>query len=157
MGHFSRDELEQALAHYTGVVEECTRSGDWGPFADLFTEDCTYIEHAYGIFEGREAVRTWIVDVMRPFPHMRFPTDWIAYDEDSGAIVLGIRNVLDHPTEPGEEFGFPNVTRLVYAGDGLFSSEEDVYNPARDAPRVVGAWMKAGGRLVTGVPPIQHG
>ena len=157
MVDISRAELEQALETYSTVVEECTRSGEWSPFADLFTEDCTYIEHAYGIFEGREAVRTWIVEVMRPFPHMRFPTDWVAYDEPNGAIVIGIRNVLDHPTEPGVEFGFPNVTRLVYAGDGLFSSEEDVYNPARDAPRVVGEWIRAGGRLVSDVPSIQHG
>jgi hypothetical protein len=35
----------------------------------------------------------------------------------------------------------------VYAGDGLFSSEEDIYNPNRDAPGVVGAWLQAGGQL----------
>ena len=73
MGHFSRDELEQALAHYTGVVEECTRSGDWGPFADLFTEDCTYIEHAYGIFEGREAKHHRSIQDLRPGDKLIIP------------------------------------------------------------------------------------
>lgn len=157
MPAFRKDELTAALAGYTAVVEVCTRTGDWAPFADLFTEDCVYTEHAYGVFEGREAVRTWIVDVMRPFPHMRFPTDWVAYDEENGALVIGIRNVLDHPAGEPVEFGFPNWTRLVYAGDGLFSSEEDIYNPMRDAPRVVGAWIKAGGRPATEVPSITHG
>ena len=87
MPSFSKAELSAALAAYTAVIEVCTASGDWAPFADLFTEDCVYTEHAYGVFEGREAVRTWIVDVMRPFPHMRFPTDWVAYDEDNGKLL----------------------------------------------------------------------
>jgi hypothetical protein len=157
MGRFSRAEIEQGLAHYDAVVEVCSTSGDWAPFADLFTEDCVYTEHAYGIFRGREAVRTWIVEVMAPFPHMRFPQEWQAFDEENDAVVLGILNVLDHPSEPGVEFGFPNMSRLVYAGNGLFSSEEDVYNPTRDAPSVVGAWIKAGGKLHVAVPAVQHG
>lgn len=154
MGRFSRSEIDAGLARYDEVVAECTRSGDWSPFADLFTEDCVYTEHAYGVFHGREAVRAWIVDVMAPFPHMRFPQDWIAYDDENDAVVIGIQNVLDHE---GRSFGFPNWTRLVYAGDGLFSSEEDVYNPVRDAPRVVAEWMRAGGRLAAPVPGVAHG
>ena len=96
--------------------------------------------------DGREAVREWIQKVMAPFPHMRFPSEWQAYDEENGAIVIHIKNWLDHPTDPdGEPFWFPNWTRLVYAGDNLWSSEEDIYNPRRDAARVVGGWLGAGG------------
>jgi hypothetical protein len=147
MGKFSRDELERALTHYSQVVDCCSETGDWSPFADLFTDDVEYIEHAYGTMHGREEVRRWIVSVMKPFPHMRFPHHWIAFDEPNDAIVVGIKNLLDHPTEPGVEFWFPNTTRLVYAGDGLFASEEDIYNPARDAPRVIGEWLQAGGQM----------
>jgi hypothetical protein len=46
----------------------------------------------------------------------------------------------------------PNITILRYAGDGLFSNEEDVYNPARYLP-MVQAWAKiadAHGRLPEG-------
>ena len=82
------------------VVEGCSASGDWRPFADLFTEDVVYTEHHYGVFHGREAVRDWIVAVMAPFPHMRFPSDWTAYDEDNDAVVIMIKNLLDHPTDP---------------------------------------------------------
>ncbi|MFD6354970.1 nuclear transport factor 2 family protein [Nocardia tengchongensis] len=145
MGKFSRTELEDALREYSRVVDRCSETGDWGPFADLFVEDVEYIEHAYGTFHDRESVRTWIIEVMKPFPHMRFPHEWVAYDEDNDAIVVGIKNLLDHPTEPGVDFWFPNTTRLVYAGNGLFASEEDIYNPARDAARVIGEWVKAGG------------
>ncbi len=150
MGKFSRAEIERAVENYTRVVEGCSASGDWRPFADLFTEDVVYTEHHYGVFHGREAVRDWIVAVMAPFPHMRFPSDWTAYDEDNDAVVVMIKNLLDHPTDPkGEPFWFPNWTRLVYAGDGLFSSEEDIYNPNRDAPGVVTAWLEAGGQLAS--------
>jgi hypothetical protein len=155
MPAFTRTELDAALEHYTQVVEKCTESGDWAPFADLFTEDCTYKEHVYGDMHGRERVRRWIVDVMKPWPHMRFPHTWKAYDEENGAIVMEIRNTLDHPTEPGVEFVIRNVTRLVYAGDGLFSSEEDVYNPHRDTAEVVG-WLKAGGTMLAEPLPLVH-
>ena len=48
--------------------------------------------------------------------------------------------------------------RLTYAGDNQWSSEEDIYNPNRDAARVVGAWLKAGGKLATDkIPSPQHG
>lgn len=147
MGQFGRAELQEALDHYSSTVDRISESGEWSGFADLFTEDVHYIEHAYGIFHGREEVRRWIVDVMAPFPHMRFAHEWVAFDTDNDAIVFEISNVLDHPTEPGVEFSFPNVTRIVYAGNGLFSVEEDIYNPARDAARVIGEWIRAGGRM----------
>ncbi|MCU1602835.1 MAG: hypothetical protein JWO22_3544, partial [Frankiales bacterium] len=40
MGRFTRAEIDEGLDRYNSVVAECTRSGDWSPFADLFTEDC---------------------------------------------------------------------------------------------------------------------
>ncbi|MFD6195305.1 nuclear transport factor 2 family protein [Mycobacteriaceae bacterium NPDC060252] len=149
MGRFSRAELEEAVTLYEETAARCSETGDWAPYADIFTEDVLYEEHAYGDFRSREEVRAWIVDVMKPFPHMRFPHEWVAYDEENGAVVLGIMNLLDHPTEPGKTFWFPNVTRLTYAGGGLFSREEDVYNPVRDAARVITEWIQAGGRLET--------
>ena len=68
----------------------------------------------------------------------------------NGAVVMHIKNLLDHPSDPdGEPFWFPNWTRLVYAGDNLWACEEDIYNPRRDAARVVGGWLTAGGELPT--------
>jgi hypothetical protein len=156
VGKYSRQELLDALEGYSSAVDGFSESGDWSGFADLFTEDVTYIEHAYGVFHGREEVRRWIVEVMKPFPYMRFTHDWVAFDDDNDAIVLNIRNTLDHPTDAGVEFSFPNWTRLVYGGGGLFSSEEDVYNPSRDAPRAIGEWIEAGGKLLAEPIPMKH-
>lgn len=48
MGRFSKEELEEAFAKYVRTKDECTRTCNWSPFADLFTIDCYYVEHAYG-------------------------------------------------------------------------------------------------------------
>ena len=59
-------------------------------------------------------------------------------------------DLLVRPTDPdGEPFSFPSWTRLVYGGNGLWKSEEDVYNPAKDATPTIKAWIEAGGRFAT--------
>ena len=148
MGRFARDELEDAFEKYNQARRQAQKTGDWSVWADRFTEDAHYVEHAYGEFDGREAIREWICKVMAPFPDMTFPQDWIVFDEENGAVVFQCQNRLPHPTDPdGDPFQFPNWTRLVYAGDGLWSSEEDMYNPAKDANDVIKAWIEAGGRF----------
>lgn len=150
MAKYTRRELEDSLRIYNEARDKASETGDWSIWADVFTDDADYIEHVYGRFQGKAAIRDWITKVMAPFPHMTFPQDWVAYDEENGAVLFQCQNRLEHPTDPnGEPFQFPSWTRLVYAGSGKWSSEEDVYNPARDANRVVTDWLKAGGKLET--------
>ena len=150
MGRYSREELERALEQYNEARDRACETGDWTIWADVFTEDVHYIEHAYGEFHGKQALVDWITAVMEPFPTMTFPQDWVVFDEDNGAVVFQCQNRLPHPTDPGGEvFEFPNWTRLVYAGDGKWCCEEDMYNPARDAPEVMRRWMGAGGKFAT--------
>jgi hypothetical protein len=159
MAKFGRDELQKALGIYNAARDRACKTGDWNVWADLFTEDAEYIEHAFGTFKGREQIRDWITKVMAPFPTMTFPQDWVVFDEEHGAIVFQCQNRLAHPSDPsGEPFQFPNWTRLIYAGSGQFSSEEDVYNPARDAGKTVSAWIAAGGTMAS-APKVdmEHG
>lgn len=150
MARVTLDELKEAFEGYDKVRIRCSETGDWSQFADLFVEDAHYIEHAYGEMRGREAIREWITKVMAPFPHMQFPQNWVVFDEKNSAVVFEVDNLLPHPSDPKHPgFGFASWTRLVYAGDGLWSSEEDVYNPARDAGRVIKAWRAAGGEFVS--------
>lgn len=147
MGTFSREELEDAFTRYCRSNDEVLASGDWSPWADKFTEDASYVEHAYGRLEGREAIRDWIVKVMAPFPMMDFPMDWHMVDADRGWVVFQCQNRLPHPTDPaGSPFQFPSWTLLHYSGENLWSYEEDMYN-AVEAAEVVQAWMAAGGRF----------
>lgn len=158
MGVFTADELREGWERYQAVTARACETGEWGPWADVFTEDATYKEHAYGEFEGREAIREWIIDVMAPYPTMTFPVDWVTLDHAQGFIVFQCQNAFPAPfDDDGQPFGFPSWTRLDYAGDGLFSREEDIYNPALGAP-CFKAWYDAGGRPVDKVRVgMQHG
>ncbi len=148
MGKYPRAELEAAFENYKRARDESSRSGDWNVWAAVFTEDVHYIEHAYGEMHGRAAVTEWITKVMAPFPHMTFPQDWWVIDEANDAVVFQCQNRLEHPSDPeGEPFQFPNWTRLVYGGNGLWASEEDIYNPNKDAPDVIRGWIAAGGKF----------
>jgi ketosteroid isomerase-like protein len=129
---FTRAEIEQAYEDYKSKVRDITASGDWSAFADLFTEDAVYIEHLFGRFEGREAIRAWITKTMSRFPGnlmTGFPHEWVAMDEASGRVVCQIWNDMPDPGD-GKRYSAYNISVLMYAGDGLWSSEEDVYNPA---------------------------
>jgi hypothetical protein len=129
---WTRDEIERAYEDYQAKVRGITASGDWAPFADLFTEDAVYNEHLFGRFEGREAIRTWITKTMSRFPGnlmTAFPHEWYMIDEASGRVVCQIWNDMPDPGD-GKRYSAYNISVLMYAGDGLWSSEEDVYNPA---------------------------
>ena len=129
-----RAELESAFQHYQDVVEEIATSRDWSRFADLFTEDATYEEHAYGSFSGREEIRRWIIETMTTFPGSampHFPITWSVVDEERGRIVCDVWNALEDPGDGDESHGCSNITILTYGGDGLWSREEDIYNPGR--------------------------
>jgi len=147
MGGFTREEMARAFDRYCEVRERAIESGDWRPWAALFTEDARYVEHAYGEFRGRQAISDWIVGVMEPFPQMTFPNDWVVFDLAQGFVVFQCQNRLPHPSDPdAPPFQFPTWTKLDYAGGGLWSGEEDVYNPKRAAD-VIQAWIRAGGKL----------
>lgn len=128
---WSRNELEEAFASFQKNVANCVATDDWSGFADMFTEDVTYVEHAFGTMHGREAVREWVVRTMTSFPgsHMtKFPPTWYMVDEERGWIVCEINNPMTDPGD-GSEFETANITILHYAGDNLWSYEEDAYNP----------------------------
>src|SRR5689334_1871073 len=144
-------ELEQAFADYQAAVTGIVASGDWSSFADLFTEDATYEEHAFGSFVGREAIRAWVVETMTSFPGntmSSFPMAWRVVDAPTRRVICEVRNLMPDPGD-GSVHEASNLTILTYGGDGLWSREEDVYNPMRFAQMSVG-WAEvaaAHGRL----------
>jgi ketosteroid isomerase-like protein len=143
MGRFTRGELEEAFAAYQRAAATAGGTGDWRAWADQFTEDAVYVEHHYGRFEGREAIRAWITETMGTFPGNRmpeFPVDWYVVDEDRGWIVCQVENRMEDPGDGSVHQG-ANITILHYAGGGRWSYEEDVYNPAHFATMVRG-WQR---------------
>jgi hypothetical protein len=131
MGRWSRDELESAFAQHEQRVVQIGHSWDWPSYADEFTEDARYVEHALGTFEGREPIRQWITTTMNSFPGSEmplFPTSWHAIDEEKGWVFSEVLNRMKDPGD-GSIHEAGNITLLKYAGDGLWSYEEDAYNP----------------------------
>jgi len=133
MGRWTRQELEDAFERYQDTARRAAETHDWNVFADQFTEDATYIEHLFGEFRGRESIRAWITETMDRWPGTEmvdFPIGWYIIDEDRGWIACQIWNVMGDPGD-GNDYREQNVSLLKYAGDGLWSYEEDVYNPGR--------------------------
>ena len=141
MGRWTRHEIEQAFDNYRRLALEAGESGDWNPWVDQFTADATYVEHHYGTFGGREAIRRWITTAMSSYPGNampHFPIEWYVIDEDRGWVVCQVWNRMADPGDGSVHQAY-NLTVLHYAGDGQWSYEEDVYNPASFAT-MVSAW-----------------
>ncbi len=144
MGQWSRSELDAAHEKFQAAAATAGRSGDWRVWADMFTEDATYIEHHYGKFNGREEIYKWISETMKDFPYnemTEYPHDWCVCDEERGWWICQIENRFNDPGD-GKIYQAYNLTVLKYAGDMLFSSEEDAYNPANFGP-MVKDWLAA--------------
>ena len=130
---FSRGELADAFAAFEATVDTAARTHDWDAWVAHYTPDVDYIEHAQGVMKGREQVRAWIHRTMTTFPgsHMTaFPSLWSVIDTDRGRVVCELDNPLRDPGD-GSVISATNISIITYAGDGLWSRQEDVYNPLR--------------------------
>ena len=142
MGRFSRAEIEDAFQKYQDTALAAGTSGDWNPWADLFTEDATYVEHLFGQFGGREAIRRWITSTMAKNPEMKFfPVEWYVIDEERAWVVCQVWNRMSDPGDGSLHQSY-NFTLLKYAGRGLWSYEEDVYNPEH-FQKMIRGWAQA--------------
>ena len=141
---YAREEIAAALDRYMAAAAHAGMTGDWEPWVNCFTAEVRYVEHFYGTFNGKDAVRAWITETMAPWPvnQMRwFPWDWWTIDVQQGFVIGQLQNVFTDPGD-GKRYTAANWTRLDYGGAGLFSVEEDVYNP-NEFTTVVSEWLAA--------------
>ena len=131
----TEQEIAKAFAAYQATVADITQSGDWARFADMFTQTASYEEHAYGTFSGREEIRSWVLETMTAFPGnamTSFPIAWHVVDAPTNRVICEVRNLMPDPGD-GSVHEASNLTILTYGGEGLWSREEDIYNPMRFA------------------------
>jgi hypothetical protein len=69
-----------------------------------------------------------------------FPIACHVVDAPTRRVICEVRNLMPDPGD-GSPHEASNLTILTYAGDGLWSREEDVYNPMRFAQMSV-AWAE---------------
>jgi hypothetical protein len=120
---YDTSEIDRAFQEMwaTGQASE-----DWSAWADFFTEDVDYHERNLGSLKGREAVREWIE--LMPRDHREFYTiyQWHEIFPD-GRVIVYMLNRRDHPSGHGT-IDFPGISILQYAGDRLFSMQEDFWS-----------------------------
>ena len=120
---FPIEEIEQAFRAYwqAGMIRE-----DWPAWCECFTDDVDYFERVMGTMKGKAAVREWILPLMEQYGEIYGVYEWHTVDP-SGRVVFYMQNRRDHPSGEGV-IDFPGITILQYAGDGLFSMEEDYWD-----------------------------
>jgi ketosteroid isomerase-like protein len=135
MSAVSRDEVESEFQKFLARGE----ASDWNAWADQFTEDAEYVEHAMGHFHGREEIRKWITETMASVSGMTFPIDWHVID--GNRVIMYCWNVFEPLPGMTGEYKFAVVTILDYAGNGQWSREEDIYNE-KEAEEVLGRFLE---------------
>ena len=144
MPRWEKEEIEATFDKYQAAALKGAQTQDWTAWANCFTEDATYVEHHYGRFWGRQRILDWITDTMTQWPanHMTaFPISWYSIDLEKGWVICEVMNRMQDLGD-GKIYEEPNITILHYAGNGLFSYEEDVYNP-HNMGATIGAWIQA--------------
>lgn len=132
-----RAETEEAFAEYKRLAER----GDWARWADLFTEDALYEEHWLGTFRGRDAIKSWIVD-LSVTNRCSVWIEWQMFDENRVCVYAW--NNFPDPTGTGRRFTIPSSSLLEYAGEGKFSWEGDYYNGS-ETESLIRGWQEVGG------------
>jgi len=127
MASYPRKEVKKAIDDLHRIRARAS-AGEigWEALAEMFTEDATFIDPAWGRFKGREAIRQFLRDSMCGLKDWTFPTDWCVIE--GNRVVSKFRNRLPGQRADGTYYEVPGVSLLEYAGDGKFSYEEDIIN-----------------------------
>lgn len=141
----SKDATAEAYRHHLA----CHRAGDWAGLADLFATDATYRDPFFGLAEGREAIRDFLIRSMTGLEDWTFPIEWTAIDE--GRVVYRWRNTLPVRRRDGRPFDFPGITTLAYDTDGRVTDQTDHYDRAECLQVLAEAKVPGVERAVDGV------
>jgi hypothetical protein len=132
-----RDEVQAAFEHWWEVGNA---GEDWAGWVELFTPDVFYLDHFWGPLHGHAEVDPWIHAVMKGVPEIYGVYEWHIIEGDR--VVFHYQNRRDDPTDPDRWFDFAGLSVLTYAGDGLWSVEEDFWD-AGGARRTATAYADA--------------
>ncbi|MFO0688516.1 MAG: hypothetical protein U0900_07400 [Myxococcota bacterium] len=122
---FPKHEIEQAFQHYWTLGGAGER---WAEFSQLYTPDAILIDRVIeGVKNGRGEIRAYLERVMlNEMPALYTIYDW--HTIEGNTVTNGMINRFDNPDPNGAPLDFFGVTIQVYAGDGLWSYQEDYYS-----------------------------
>lgn len=130
MTTYPRDEVQSALDRYVALrhqIDEGT-APDFGVLADLYTDDAVYYDASWGRLEGKDVIARWLLDSMVGLEDWRFPIEFTAIEGNE--VVVKWTQIIPGAKPDGSPYTQSAFSRLIYAGDGKFSYEEDLYNMA---------------------------
>jgi hypothetical protein len=149
-GRFSSDEI---LATHRRYIERRKQieSGalGWDALAEFFTDDATFVDPAWGRVDGIDNILRFFIDSMEGLEEWTFPLEWELVDGDS--LVTGWQNRLPGRRADGSYYQAPGVSRIVYAGGGKFSFEQDLLNMTHVLELIKESGWKPAGRM--NLPP----
>ena len=123
----ARSEIEAAVDRYLEIRSDAEEGRvGWDALDEMFTDDATFIDPAWGRVTGIENLRHFWRESMQGLDDWRFPNEWVAIDGDQ--VVLRWWNRLPGQRDDGTFYEAPGLSTLDYAGDGKFSYEEDLIN-----------------------------
>jgi ketosteroid isomerase-like protein len=126
------DREREALETYRAYVNQRTRAqrGEvpWSSIGGFFTEDCVFIDPAWGRIEGRAKMADFFDWSIVGLEGWEFPEMWTMADGDR--VVSFWWNRLPGADADGRPYQAPALSILHYAGNGKFDYELDLMNVA---------------------------
>jgi ketosteroid isomerase-like protein len=150
---FPREEVRATVDRYHQLrsrIDEGLESDAFGALADFYTEDAVYIDGAWGRLEGGDNIARWLVDSMLGMEDWKFPIEFTAIEGDD--VVVKWTQIMPRTRPDGTPYRQSGYSRLIYAGNGKFSYEEDTYNMAHVLEDIeASGWQPQGGEM--NLPP----
>ncbi len=133
---FDRDEVERAFDNTLALQMQ----ENWKQWLLTLTEDAVYAECEVGIMRGRKDIGAWLIPDMERARGWSFPERYRMIE--GNRVSYGWWNRLPGTRSDGSHYEFMGTSYKIYAGNGLFSYHEDVYN-LKHGIEVIKEWTAA--------------
>jgi hypothetical protein len=132
---YPRQELEEMVERWLAANKACEQANDWGPLADLYTEDATYGWNMGPkddfMAVGREEIRNIALgQEMGGLDGWTYPYQQIVIDEVAGHVIGFWKQVADATRADGTayEVGGIGGSWFKYAGNWQWSWQRDWFD-----------------------------
>ena len=135
MPAYPREELEEMVERWLQANRDAEAAGDWGPMADLYTEDATYGWN-YGdrtdfMAVGREEIREIALGLeMEGLDGWEYPYEEIVIDEKKGMVVGFWRQIADATRDDGTRYEIAGIggSWFIYGGNHQWRWQRDWFD-----------------------------
>ena len=126
---FPLEEVQAAVDRFVLLRERIDAGQEdqaFGSLTDLYTDDAVIVDASWGRIEGKEAIGNWFIESMVGLEDWKFPIEFTAINGND--VIVKWTQLIPGLDEEGRPFAQSAYSRLIYAGNGKFSYEEDTYN-----------------------------